>query len=122
MKKIVSASITMAFLLAAAPLVSVADTFFTDNFSTGSTTNGVSNPGGTPTASSTSYDLASTKNGNTSVITPGDFNMKLAVGTTAGWVEAQALFIAQNTNAVALTAVNDYIEIAVVFTNTSGSL
>src|ERR1022692_2366069 len=119
MKKIVSASITMAFLLAAAPLVSVADTFFTDNFSTGSTTNGVSNPGGTPTASFTSYDLASTKNGNTSVITPGDFTMKLAAATTAGWVEAQALFA---TNPVSLTAVNDYIEFTVVFTNTAGSL
>jgi hypothetical protein len=70
MKKVLTPRILLAVLLTAlAPLRATANIFFTDDFTHGSTTNGVSNPGGTPTASFTSYDLASTKNGNTSVIT-----------------------------------------------------
>ncbi len=38
-------------------------TVFNDDFQNGSTVNGTSTPGGTPTASSTSYDIASSKTG-----------------------------------------------------------
>ena len=109
----------ISICLLAAPGLSLATTFFTDDFSHGSTTNGPSIPGGTPTASFTSYDLASTKNGNTSVMIANDFTLKLAAATTAGWVESQALF---STNPVSLTAINDYIELTFVFTNTAASL
>jgi autotransporter-associated beta strand protein len=119
MKMLRNSRILLALLLAISPLATTAATFFSDNFSSGSTTNGTSIPGGTPTASYTSYDIASTKNGLTSVINPGDFTLKLAAPTTSGWVEAQALF---TTSPVSLTQVNDYIELTVVFTNTSGSL
>lgn len=120
MKKILNFRIFFAAMLVFAPLVSKAATFFTDNFSNGSTTNGPSLPGGTAAASFTSYDIASTKNCSISTpINPNDFTLKLSANTTAGWVEAQALF---TTNPVALSAANDYIEFTVVFTNTSGSL
>src|SRR5487761_2035598 len=62
MKKILNFRIFFAAMLVFAPLVSKAATFFTDNFSNGSTTNGPSLPGGTAAASFTSYDIASTKN------------------------------------------------------------
>ena len=106
----------IALLLAMAPLGALAQTtFFTDTFANGSTTNGPSVPGGTPTASFTSYDIASTKSATASTIAPGDFTLRLNTSTTAGWVESQALF---TTNPVALSTVGDYIDISVVFTNT----
>ncbi len=103
-------------LLLAIPLGALGQTtFFTDNFSSGSTTNGPSVPGGTPSVSYTSYDIASTKNATQSTIAPGDFTLKLNASTTAGWAEAQALF---TTHPVVLSAVGDFIDITVVFTNT----
>jgi len=48
--------------LLALPLAALAQfTVFTDNFTSGSTTNHTSVPGGTPFASFTSYDIAATK-------------------------------------------------------------
>ncbi len=119
MKRITNTPFTLAFLLAAAPLASQATTFFTDNFSNGSTLNAASVPGGISTASKTSYDVASTKAATSCAIVPNDLTLKITTTTTSGGVELQALF---TTNAVALTASNDYIEFTVVFTNTSGTL
>src|SRR5580704_2982685 len=95
----------LALLAVIAPLcVSRAQTtFFTDNFSNGSTTNQVSIPGGTPTASSTSYDIASTK-GTVVTIAPNLLHMTLGAATSSGFLEAQALFA---TNAISLNASND---------------
>lgn len=96
-----------------------ADVFFTDNFSNGSTLNGVSVPGGTPMASKTSYDIASTKNATSCTLAANDLTLRLNAATTSGFVEAQALF---TTNAVALSAPGDYIDLTFVFTNTTGTL
>ncbi|HEU6447427.1 MAG TPA: autotransporter-associated beta strand repeat-containing protein [Verrucomicrobiae bacterium] len=94
--------------------------FFTDDFSNGSTTNLASVPGGTPTASSTCYDIASPKNtiGGTT-IAPNDFHLALNAATTSAFHEAQALFAGAP---ISLNQVGDYVEIVVVFTNTTGSL
>ena len=92
---------------------------FTDNFST-STTNQLSIPGGSTNASFTSYDIASVKNGLLdSFIQPNDLRLTLSTTTSSGFLEAQALF---TTNALQLNAVGDYIDIAVVFTNTTGTV
>jgi len=116
----------LALLLAMSPLGVLAQTtFFSDNFSHGSTTNGSSIRTGSATASATSYDIASTKasvpgtNGVT--IAPNLLHLALAAGTTSGFLEAQAMF-ATNGSPVALASVGDYIEITVVFTNSFGSM
>lgn len=119
MKRFLYLRMLLAFLLVCAPLGALADTFFSDNFSNGSTTNGVSVPGGTPAASSTSYDLASSKNATTSTIGPGLLSGKLSGNTTSGYWEAQALF---TTNPVVMVAPGDYIEMDIVFTNSVGTL
>lgn len=93
---------------------------FTDNFSNGSTTNQLSIPGGTTNASSTSYDIASVKNGLAdSFIQANDLRLALSTTTSSGFLEAQALF---TTNAFELNAAGDYIDIAIVFTNTTGTV
>lgn len=142
MKKIINLRVLFALLLiAAAPLAATAQitTYFYDNFSNGSTTNGLSLRGGSPTASYTSYDIASTKatiplpagtnalgiitNGCT--ITPNDFRLALSASTSSGFLEAQAMFVTNapgGTNAIALAQPGDYIDLVVVFTNTAGTL
>jgi len=116
MKKILT-SIASLTIITSTTLA--ADIFFTDDFTHGSTLNGNSIPGGQPSASSTSYDIASTKNATACAIAPNDLTMKLNAATTSGFVEAQALFA---TNPIALSTPGDYIDISVVFTNTGGSL
>jgi autotransporter-associated beta strand protein len=101
------------------PFTSPATIYFTDNFSNGSTTNGVSVPGGTAAASYTSYDLACTKDARQCTIGSGSMVLKLGGATAAGFWEAQALF---TTNPVSLVQAGDYIEMQVVFTNTGGTL
>jgi pectin methylesterase-like acyl-CoA thioesterase len=104
--------------LAAPPFLRAQTAIFTDTFGS-STTNATSTPGGTPSASSTSYDLASTKDGRTCTIGPGKFTVKLAGGTTAGYIEAQAIFAS---TPVQLVNVGDSITLTVAFTNTAGTL
>lgn len=98
-----------------------ATTFFTDDFSNGSTTNQLSLPGGTSTAAYTSYDFASSKNSTASSIAANLLRGKLTGGTTSGYWEAQALF-ATGTNAASLNSPGDYVEVAIVFTNSAGTL
>lgn len=112
-------------LLAVATLPAFGQTvFFTDTF-TSSTTNASSIRTGLPDASSTSYDIASTKatvpgtNGTT--IVPNDFHLALAGPTSSGFLEAQAMF-ATNGSPVGLNLPNDYIEVAIVFTNSLGTI
>src|SRR3954470_11661103 len=112
--------IALLFIL---PLAVAAQTaVFTDTFSNGSTTNLASVPGGTPTASSTSYDIASTKNtvGAAGVtIAPNDLRLSLAATTSSGLVEAQALFAS---GPIALVTIGDFINVTYTFTNTTGTL
>ena len=93
---------------------------FTDNFGNGSTLNGTSVPGGTPMTSSTSYDIAASKNGTTGpTIGPGKLRLSLNSATTSGFLEAQALFTG---TPVSLATVGDYINLTYTFTNTGGTL
>ena len=120
MKRILNLKALLALLMAAVSLAGRADVFFTDNFNNGSTTNLLSVPGGTTNNSFTSYDFASTKNTVPScTLTPGDLKLTLGGATTSGFMEAQAIFA---TNPVTLNALNDYVDIQVVFTNTTGTL
>jgi len=114
--------VTLAVCALTLPLAVIAQpvTVFSDNFSNGSTLNGTSTLGGTPTASSTSYDIASTKAATTApAISSGDLKLTLNAATTGGFVEAQALFTA---TPVTLATVGDYINLTYTFTDTSGSL
>jgi len=87
---------------------------FHDDFTTGSTLNGDSIPGGTPEASFTSYDVASTKNATASAIDPTAGTMTLQIpGTTSGFFEAQAIF---SSTPIALAAVGDRIRLQYTFT------
>jgi pectin methylesterase-like acyl-CoA thioesterase len=116
MKKITL--LLLAVALVAPQILRAQTVIFTDTFSS-STTNGTSTPGGTPTASSTSYDLASTKDGRTCSIGAGKFTVKLAGGTTAGYIEAQAIFAS---TPVQLVNIGDSITLTVAFTNSVGTL
>ncbi len=119
MKRFFYFRMSLAFLLVGVPLGALADTFFTDDFSNGSTLDALSAPGGTTNASFTSYDLASSKNATTSTIGPGLLSGKLGGNTTSGYWEAQALFA---TNPVVMVAPGDYIDLQIVFTNSAGTL
>src|SRR6185437_5935268 len=107
-------------LFLALPLAATAQfAVFTDNFNNGSTTNQLSVPGGTPDASFTSYDMASTKASTNSPIGGGNFRIALNGNTTSGFVEAQALFAK---SPVALNTVGDFITLTYTFTNTTGTV
>ncbi len=93
-------------------------TFFSDNFSNGSTTNGLSVVGGTRIASSTSYDFASTKTVVVNMV-PNFLHINLSATTSSGFLEGAALF---STNQISLNTAGDYIEIAIVFTNSANTL
>jgi len=114
MKRILTSSIGVV-IVALAPVMSVADTFFSDDFST-STVNQVPVA---PTATSTSYEVTSGKSWDP---TPTISNGALSFGigaTTGGIIDVQALFA---TNPVTLVLLGDYIEMTVTFTNTAGLL
>lgn len=113
--------VALAACALSVPLGVVAQTtVFSDNFGNGSTLNGTSTPGGTPTASSTSYDIASSKAANTvPSIASGDFKIALNAATTSGFVEAQAVF---TTTPVTLATVNDYMLLTYTFTDTANLL
>src|SRR6185437_1402360 len=91
---------------------------FNDTFAA-STLNGTSTPVGTSPATSTSYDVATTKNGTSCAIVPNDLLLKLSGGTSAGYIELQAVFA---TTPVQLINVGDNINLTFTFTNTAGTL
>jgi hypothetical protein len=93
-------------------------TVFNDNFSNGSTVGGGNSPGGTPTASSTSYDIASGKLATSTGANPGDLNVGLPA-TSSGFLEVQALF---TSTPVTLATTGDYIDFTMTFTNTASVL
>lgn len=108
----------LAALAAIVPLaVPAQTTFFQDTFAGGSTVNNASPAN--PTATSTAYEIVSSKSWNpTPSLAANDLKFGINA-TTSGSFEAQALFA---TNAVALVLPGDYIQLTVVFTNTSGLL
>jgi autotransporter-associated beta strand protein len=112
-RAIMSAVVALAVPLA----VTAQQTVFYDTFGS-STTNGVSTPGGTPTASSTSYDIGSAKTATGSHIQPGDFQL-ITTHSTSGSSEAQAVF---TKFPVVLQATNDFIELEYTFIDTTDML
>lgn len=95
-------------------------TIFNDNFQNGSTVNGTSTPGGTPTASSTSYDIASSKTGQATLNSgAGTLEIQLSSATTSGFWEAQAVF---SSSPVTLATIGDYINMTYTFNNTGNLL
>lgn len=90
-------------------------TIFSDNFSAGSTLDSVSPAA--PTATATAYQLVSSKK-RTPQPAIGADNLKFGIAaTSSGSIEVQARFAA---TPVALEHVHDYLELTVVFTNTTG--
>jgi hypothetical protein len=90
---------------------------FTDNLQNGSTiNNNTGMPGGTPTASYTSYDINANKGtGFTPALTSGDLNMNLPASSSA-FIEAQAEF---SSSPVTLQQVGDYVDFIIEFTDTA---
>jgi len=103
-------------ILLSTPVASQATIFFHDTFASGST---LTNPTPVaPTASSTSYQLSSSKAVTSTNALPGFLKYGINT-TTGGGVEVQALF---TSSPVALSQVNDYIQLTVTFTNEAGLL
>jgi len=75
------------------------------------------NAAGSPTATSTAWEIASPKN-STSSMAAGDFNFGLPA-TTSAFVEGQALF---TTTPITLATTGDFINLSATFTATSGIL
>ena len=113
--------VSMICLLAVASESVMAQTLspvFTDNFLNGSTTGTTSIPGGTPTASFTSYNFASTKNATASAISSGTLRLTFPA-TTSGFAEIQSVF---SSTPVTLTSLGDAINFRYTFVNTSNIL
>ena len=92
--------------------------FFSDDFTSGSTVNSATPAD--PTATSTAYQLIASKAyvPNPPTLTANDLKFGIA-NSTSGAFEIQALFA---TNAVALVQAGDFIQLTIVFTNSSGLL
>ena len=120
MKKILGFRIIIvAFVLAIAQLVSMADTpvngtIFSDNFTAGSTVNSLTPV--KPTTNSTSYEVLTRQLWDpVPSIAPNDLRAGQGI-STAGILEFQALFA---TNAVSLLGPGDYIQLVVTWTNSA---
>ena len=116
--KLLAQSVTVIFVatLAAMPGMSQT-TFFSDNFSNGSTVDSFTPTA--PTTDSTSYEYITSKGWNP---TPSLTSNSLLYGinsTSSGTGEMQALFSAQP---IPLTANGDYITMVIVYTNVAGLL
>lgn len=107
-----------ALLLSVVASSATAATFFSDNFSAGSTLNNATPAN--PTTTSTAYQIIANKawNPNPPTMVANDLKFGIAA-TTSGYYQAQTLFA---NNPVALVLPGDYIQLTVVFTNTSGLL
>jgi fibronectin-binding autotransporter adhesin len=116
MKTIVPLLVLFA-LLVAAPFATMAQTtFFSDNFTGGSTIN--SGTPTAPTATAASYETISSSTWSPpGSVTAHDLRFGIPDAGGGNIAEIQALFA---TNAVALTEPGDYIQLTVVFTNFAG--
>jgi len=108
----------VALIISLPVIASAQQAIFTDVFASGSTTNGLSVPGGTPTQSSTSYDIASSKTATNSAAA-GHLKIGLSGNTGSGFWEIQAVFAA---SPVSLVNVGDFINLTYTFTNSAGTL
>ena len=109
---------TSGSIVIAAVIVAVAQshaaTVLSDNFSTSTLNSG--SPA-VPTTNSAAYHLFSSKSYSpTPTVAANDLKFGIA-STSSGHIEVQALFSA---TPIALTNVNDYIELTITFTNTAG--
>jgi len=103
------------FALAFAPLTSASilpTLVLNDSLNSGSTINGTNSP----TATSTNYDIASSKDGIGSSLTSGDLAI-VCPSTSSGISEAQAIF-----TPVSLVNTGDAVELTVTFTDKAGLL
>ena len=122
MEKNLRLRLLFGFLITIAPLSCLAQitptNFFNDTFNNGSTINSATPA--PPGPNFTSYEEISSKSwAPTSTVSPNDLRFGIAA-TTSGTVEIQSLFAS---NAVTLVAPGtDYIQLTIVFTNTSGGL
>ncbi len=117
MKTKLSLKLSLFTMLVTVALTSRADLFFSDSFINGSTLNSATPANPTPT--STAYEMVSSKSWNpTPTIAANDLKFGIAA-TSSGFVELEALFA---TNAVALVLPGDFVQLTVVFTDTSGIL
>jgi fibronectin-binding autotransporter adhesin len=108
--------IALAAFLAVTPLAADATVFFSDTFTNGSTVSSLSPSA--PTATNAAYQEISSKAWAPNPPTIGTGGLQFGfVSTGAGSGEIQALFA---TNAIALVETGDNIQLAIVFTNTSG--
>lgn len=102
--------------LAAAPLAAMAQqTVFFDNFASSTLNQTNAFPGGSPTASSTSYTCACPKSSPNFSIAPGHLHVYCPATSTAN-TEVQALFTKYP---ITLTSPGDYIELTFTFTDTT---
>jgi hypothetical protein len=118
-----SRSIVLFAILACTAVSAGAAPIFTDNFTNGSTLFGSSVPGGIPTASFTSYQLASGgRNAAVSsfvnTVSGSALRLTWATTTSSALAEGAAIF---STTPVALTAPGDAINVRYTFTN-SGNI
>jgi hypothetical protein len=90
-------------------------TIFSDDFST-STLNSATPAA--PTATSTNYEVLSTKNATASSIASGSLQLNMG-NTSSGFAELEALF---KSSPVALTQTGDYVQLTVHFVPTSVNL
>src|SRR3954471_2448129 len=85
---------------------------FSDSF----TTSNVNTAAGTPTATSTTYEIAATKNAPAATVSGGHFKFGLP-STSSAFVEAEARFAS---TPVTLNSVGDFVDLNIGFTDTSG--
>ena len=116
---LVQCKLMCALLALTAPLAAKAQqTVFSDTF--GSSTLNQTNafPGGTPTASSTSYTVASPKAVTATSVAPGHL-LLITPSTSSANTEIQAMF---TKNPVSLASIGDYIEMTYTFTDRSNQM
>lgn len=112
-----SRSITLFALVACVAPSAMAAPVFTDNFTNGSTLFGPSVPGGTPTASFTSYQLASGgRNAAVSTVSGTALRLTWSAAGSSNLAEGGAIF---TTTPVTLAAPGDAINLRYTFTNTA---
>jgi autotransporter-associated beta strand protein len=117
MNKILNLQVLFALLLVVAPLSASATVFFNDTFSNGSTINSATPVN--PTTNSASYEEVSSQPfcPGTPTIAANDLQFGITNANGGNICEIQAIFA---TNAIALTEPGDYIQLTIIFTNTSG--
>ena len=110
----------LGVVLALAATLAEAAPVFTDTFTNGSTLFGSSVPGGTPTSSFTSYQLASGgRNAAVSTVSGSALRLTWSAAGSSNLAEGGAVF---TTTPVTLAAPGDAINIRYTFTNTANVL